>query len=1055
MRRLFRYFNLHHDEQQRVALMFGVGFFVGVFLTAYTVAAESLFLSKLGSRLNEAFLYAGLFGILATLIFSWLQNVIKFSWLVTLTVLSIICISAALHYSYHSDLFDHDFILFLLYCFTGPFTALLLLCYWGIFGRLFNFRQSKRIIGWIDTGQLIAIIATNFLIPLLSSVFPVFSDTSNFLFISIGGILIALGLIYVIFYRYTLLKNDPGEFEKSVLNETRFTQIFKDRYVLLLAVFLIISMCTLMFSQYSFQTVINKQYPNQKDLANFLGYFNGTTYMLSMLMQTFVNNKIISNYGIRLTLMFVPAVTGLFAFVAIAAPSGVGFILGDTEAQFLYLFLFIALMRLFNNMLRDSLENPVYKLLFIPLDDRMRFGIQAKVEGVISESGRFIAGLCLFAFSMIPFFEVEWVVMLALVLCVLYIIVSNKLYGGYRHKIRQKLETAGLHDQRLDIGYFHLITRLEKNLAKRQRSSAIFSYRLLEKINPSKVGRWLNYLMRNSVEDTRDFAQGRMNELKSLSVSESYVVKVKPHIEGKKVLNRGELELLFSKGGDITRARIQKLARSPEIRDRQYAAELSLHSSSEESLTFLIELLTDTEEKVRRTAIISAIKKNNGEVIYALIDNLSHATFSNQAMNALILIGEKTLPYLENAFYRTGQLTQTMLRIVQIMGRIRGHRAQELLWNKIDYHDKVIVSQVLSSMGESGFKAGVSQVSRIKHAIESDIADISWNLSALQEVDNSLQTQTLRQALQMEIQNDTEHIYMLLAMLYDTGSIQLVKEIIEGGTSEGTTYAIELLDVFLSDQLKVRVIPVIDDLSATEKINRLEVFYPRVKLDEKLVLKFLINRDFTQTNRWTKACVIHLIGERRIRDFVMDLIAQLFNPDRLVREVAAWALYQINPELYSQNVKRLEEGVRKSLDAVVLPVGRTKGAAQLMLYDKVTFFGKVPIFAEIQGRSLAALADISFEMVIRENEVMVMDDKKTSEFFMIYAGSVQYFEKGEWVTDFREGQLIGEMVASHGFANTHQLVAKTNTNMLRINKDQFYELLADNVKLADKVLDFI
>jgi len=43
-------------------------------------------------------------------------------------------------------------------------------------------------------------------------------------------------------------------------------------------------------------------------------------------------------------------------------------------------------------MIRDSLENPMFKLLFIPLDSRYRFGIQSKVEGVVNESGRFIAG---------------------------------------------------------------------------------------------------------------------------------------------------------------------------------------------------------------------------------------------------------------------------------------------------------------------------------------------------------------------------------------------------------------------------------------------------------------------------------------------------------------------------------------------------------------------------------------------------------------------------------------------------------------------------------------
>ena len=61
-----------------------------------------------------------------------------------------------------------------------------------------------------------------------------------------------------------------------------------------------------------------------------------------------------------------------------------------------------------------------------------------------------------------------------------------------------------------------------------------------------------------------------------------------------------------------------------------------------------------------------------------------------------------------------------------------------------------------------------------------------------------------------------------------------------------------------------------------------------------MVLKFLINRDFTQSNRWTKACVLFQIGILKIADFKLDLIAQLFNPDTLIREVSAWALYQID-----------------------------------------------------------------------------------------------------------------------------------------------------------------
>jgi ATP:ADP antiporter, AAA family len=41
------------------------------------------------------------------------------------------------------------------------------------------------------------------------------------------------------------------------------------------------------------------------------------------------------------------------------------------------------------------------------------------------------------------------------------------------------------------------------------------------------------------------------------------------------------------------------------------------------------------------------------------------------------------------------------------------------------------------------------------------------------------------------------------------------------------------------------------------------------------------------------------------------------------------------------------------------------------------------------------------------------------------------------------------------FVNTNLLIAKSDVVILRLNKDQFYELLSDNVKLADKILEFI
>jgi len=1049
-RNVLGFLGVRPEEQLQVLLMLATGFFMGIYIATYQVTAESLFLNKLSDQLDKAFLVSGILGIFTTAIFSFFQNRIRFIVLSILSIVLIIGSTFSLYYFYHFGVADiHNDTLFLMYCLIGPTTALLLLCYWGIFGRLFNFKQSKRIIGWIDTGQLIAIIAANFLIPLTSNLFP---DTSDYLLVCNFSILGALVCLIIISVKFDLARVAT---DSSVRKETRFSKIFKDRYVVLLSLFLVTSMVTFIFNQFTFQTLLNKQYPDQRDLTNFLAYFNGAIYALSLVMQIFVNDKVLSTYGIRISLFVLPAVVALLVFGSVLTGSVFGFSPEENPETFIYFFLFVALTRLFNSMLRDSFENPVYKLLFIPLDSRYRFSIQAKVEGVVNEFGRLIAGTFIFIFALIPVFNLMWIPLMVIGLLFLYFVVSNNLYSEYKNKIRAKLENTGHYQDALEVGYTRIISRLQEFLGYPQASRAVFSFRLLEKINPAQIGVWVNMLMKSPDAGAREYAQSRMNEIKGLSVSENYVIRIDPSVarlKNKNVLSKTDLDLLLTSGGDIQKSRIQRLTRSLDINDRHYAAELLLHTATAENLSFLIELLNDNDTQVRLVAIKTAGKRYNNEVISTLIENLGNSLYGNAAVNALTQIGAPALQSLDNSFYRSGQSSQSMMRIVQIIGSIGGNKAKDFLWNKIDYPDKVIVSQVLLAMGHAGFKAGLAQVSRIKYAIESDVADITWNLGAIEEIGDHPGSEVIKRALEREIQNDIEHIYMLLAMLYDTRSIQLVKESIESGTAEGVTYAIELLDVFLSDQLKQRVIPILDDISNSEKISRLELFYPRIRLDEKLVLKFLINRDFTQSNRWTKACVIHQIGVQKIDDFTIDLIAHLFNPDYLIRETSAWALYQINPELYHTNSIRMGDDIKKLLDASIL--GRGIDTA-ILLYDKVLFLQRIRLFEGVPGLTLSYVADLSKNVFLKNDQTLPMNSENASDFMMVYKGQVQYYESGKHVTDFHEGQFIGEQVVEPGLFNSTAIIARDQVVLLKFNKDGFYELLSDQVKLADKILEYI
>ncbi len=142
-------------------LLLAKGFFMGIFIATYQVGAETLFIYELGEELLDvAFFAAGVSGVVTTVIFVWLQRHIKFSTLVISNVFLIFLFVVGLRFGHMS--IDWPYWSFVQFVMIGPATALMILGFWGTFGRMFDLRQSKRIIGGIDTGQLSATVLAFF-----------------------------------------------------------------------------------------------------------------------------------------------------------------------------------------------------------------------------------------------------------------------------------------------------------------------------------------------------------------------------------------------------------------------------------------------------------------------------------------------------------------------------------------------------------------------------------------------------------------------------------------------------------------------------------------------------------------------------------------------------------------------------------------------------------------------------------------------------------------------------------------------------------------------------
>ena len=168
MKRFWKMLDVEPEETGPVGLLLAMSFLMGLFLATVAVASQSLFLQLFSEKedLPIAILYSGIFGIVTTFIYNFLQGRIPFRVLAIINLVAVIALTAFIEYGdqFVSDaklLYRFGFMLIL------PFTFVTQLVFWGSFARMFNVRTAKRIIGSVDIGTDIASILAFFTIPIL------------------------------------------------------------------------------------------------------------------------------------------------------------------------------------------------------------------------------------------------------------------------------------------------------------------------------------------------------------------------------------------------------------------------------------------------------------------------------------------------------------------------------------------------------------------------------------------------------------------------------------------------------------------------------------------------------------------------------------------------------------------------------------------------------------------------------------------------------------------------------------------------------------------------
>lgn len=1071
---LLRFLGGDVGEEKQMLLLLGKGFFMGVMLASFQVGAEALFISELGEdKLSEAFFWAGGAGIVFTAFFVFLQRKINFSSLVTSVTFLILLTVAGVRLAFHLNEYQinetYELIIFGMFVLIGPITSLILLGFWGIFGRIFDLKQSKRIIGGIDTGQLFATLIAFFSIPLLTRT-NLINENYDLLFVSAiaaFGVFVFTVLLATNFNLDRVAKNAMVKGEKRV----SYMDLFKDKYLRLLSVFLVFSMGVSVFADYTFISSMEVWFKMDQDLSpedfqkqnqaltDFLSFFNGAIIILSFIIQSFINDFIIGKFGLKIALMTMPFILVVFTLGAIV--SGHIFTYQVRTDEYILFFLFTASAKLFTSALKDALENPAFKLFFLPIDINKRFDVQTRIEGVVNEFATLVAGAMQIGLGALAFFELIHYSYFILAMAGMVIWLAARLFAQYKLTLRDTLQK-----QRMALkdsgkkNEHNTVNVIKSEVKSKDPDTALHALKILEKIEPIEFEYALLDMLNSRSAIIRAHAYRKLEEYMAFDTLE--IVERDAETEGDEealaAAKQAIKTLREAAAFKLNDVEIRKLVRSTEATDRAKAARLLIKASEDKHIAYLVELLRDINPIVRTAAMTTAGKVRRPELWTILVENLHLATYSNVAMSALTTAGDATFHTIDSSFYKTGQYKATMQRIVQLMGRIGGRQAVELLWKKIDYPDKKIVSELLLSLSYLGFQAKEFQAARIKIMVEAEIGDIAWNIKALEEIPRHTELDgMIREAIHEEDRHNYENIFMLLGMMYDPQNVLLVKENIQLGTTESISFAVEMLDVFVVEDLKPKLFPVMDELKAEEKLTRLQNYYPPEYFEsyEDLLIQ-IVNRDYNRLNRYTKALALFRLSQIS-KTVTMDMIANLFNPDPLLLQTAAYTIYTIDKLAYQENTKRLKPAIKKELDKTILPpVFKSDDEVyhqRMLLIERVLMLRNMEVFRDIPGVQVTYIAEAMDEIMVGDGTTLIEEGEGgNAPIYILIEGKMKVMKQGKVEEVLNPGSMVGEKILLESDKFDFSVVSEGMCKLLVLSKEELLDLMSLHLEIVESML---
>ncbi len=734
---------------------------------------------------------------------------------------------------------------------SNVFVIVLITQFWIVINDVFNPREAKRLIGFFGSGGILGGIIGGLFAGFFARIEP------DYLLYIATGILIISGIFinYIFMWQKRNQIQDLSPEKQTIRQKkpekvgfrTGLDAVRKHKYLLLLAAVVALTEIVSTLIDFQAKTFIEVRFA-QKDLVVFFGYFEAALLVLPLLFQLFLTSKLIKRYGVRFALLLYPIIILLCSMGLAGFAMNAGFV-------------FALIIKTSDKSLSFSINQSVRELLYIPVSPEIKNRAKIFIDMFINRVAKGAGALILLMIMVIaPIFSpnpddvqlvdeqliekqlideepdeelkdpiiyvarrVQIVSLFSVLFIAAWIVLNIKVSKEYTNTVKNKLKLRwkradAVVDEKLDVDFMKLIL---DTLEDKNRSDVLYAMDLFDLTKKDKL-----------TPEVRKLIGYKSGEMKISSMDVLFQTEgatMAPQMDDSLIDERDEKEikeiLQLDSYQEIMKGYMDKVLdtddENSETARMELAKGIGLMETNSPLVEKLEDLIDDASLDVSRYAMESAAKLKLREYLPQIIEKLKNPHTQSDASAALVKYGTKIIGTLSDYLSAEDEDLDIKISVVTILAQIGNQETADILSLELKQTEVEIETDIIDALDK----------------IRSENADILFSEHIiLPETLKRMEQQykAFLNCFEADVTADEEDktgekskvhkiihadIFKLLGLLYPYEDITKAYQNIELGTKNSIAYAVELLDNILPKGLKIRLFPLVDNISTEERIN--------------------------------------------------------------------------------------------------------------------------------------------------------------------------------------------------------------------------------------------